>query len=41
MKEALDQDFSMTFKTDAELKGFGETAIYSLDKIIRGNIESF
>ena len=41
MKEALDQDFSLQLKSEKELKGFGDTAIYRLDRIIKGDIKSY
>ena len=41
LKEILDQDFALSFKSTEDIKGFGKTKIYTLDRIIRGSIGTY
>jgi len=41
LKEMLDQDFALSPKITEDIKGFGKTKIYTLDKIIRGSMGSY
>ncbi|MDA9982008.1 adenylate/guanylate cyclase domain-containing protein [Gammaproteobacteria bacterium] len=41
LKEMLDQDFALIAKATEDIKGFGKTRIYTLDKIIRGNMDAY
>ena len=38
LKEMLEEDFHMAFKETKDLKGFGETEVYVLEKMMRGSI---
>ncbi len=38
MKEQIEGEFEVTFKSNEEIKGFGNTDIYTLDSIIGGSI---
>ena len=41
LKEMLDQDFALSPKITEDIKGFGKTKIYTLDKIIRGSMGTY
>ena len=41
LKEMLDQDFALSPKLSKDIKGFGKTKIYTLDKIIRGTMDAY
>ena len=41
LKEILDQDFAFIEKVTEDIKGFGKTKIYTLDKAIRGTMYTY
>lgn len=41
LKEKLNQDFALSAKGTVDIKGFGKTRIYTLDKAIRGTLNTY